>query len=569
MTRVAHRIARRTVPVRLLFRLFHTVRHLRAEQVIYRLKYRLLPTRVRSVGHISRRPWANRWHQPLLAIRSLVAPATFEFLGTRGRVDGAADWNDPRRSKLWLYNLHYLDDLNAEGCDERTDEHVRLIESWIADNPVGHGVGWEPYPLSLRTVNLVKWLDRQRRVEDHWLRSLATHASALAGRVEYHLLGNHLFANGKALVFAGAFFDGAQADAWLAQGLAILERELPEQFLADGAHFERSPMYQATLTADLCDLVRLADVSGLASLRACRGAWAQVLARATQWLEAMAHPDGEISFFNDAALGIAPSPARLRSYAESLIGALPPAPRAIDGSIRLHSLAPSGYCRVDLPDDGVAIIDVAPLGPDYLPAHGHADTLSFELSLFGARVFVNSGTSRYGEDAERLRQRATAAHNTVVVDDENSSEVWGGFRVARRARPMLREASERDGRIVIDASHDGYLRLAGRNIHRRRWIFGAGSMRIEDTIEGPFRSAVAYLHLHPDVVVERLSPEDRTARLRIASGRTVDVAVAGASLAVAASTWHPRFGVSIPSNVLVLAFEEAAVSTNVGWDCSQ
>lgn len=549
-----------------MFRLFHTVRHLRAEQVFYRLKYRLLSLRVHDVGRIGRRAWADRWHQPALAHRSLVAPDTFEFLGTRGRVDSAAGWNDPRRSKLWLYNLHYLDDLNAEACDERVDEHVRLIERWIAENPAGHGVGWEPYPLSLRIVNLVKWLDRQRRVEDHWLRSLATQASALSKRIEYHLLGNHLFANGKALVFAGAFFDGAQADAWLAQGLAILERELPEQFLADGAHFERSPMYQATLTADLCDLVQLANVSGLTALRGYRGAWAQALARAIAWLEAMTHPDGEISFFNDAALGIAPSPARLRSHAESLIGALPPAPREMDGSIRLHTLVPSGYLRVDLPDDSVALIDVAPLGPDYLPGHGHADTLSFELSLFGSRVFVNSGTSCYGEDAERLRQRSTAAHNTVVVDGENSSEVWSGFRVARRARPTLHEASQSAHCIVVDASHDGYMRLAGRNIHRRRWIFESCSMRIEDTIEGPFRSAVAHLHLHPDVVVEKLSPVQRTATLRVAHGRKVELAVSGASLAKAASTWHPRFGASIPSQVLVLTFEAATVATTVRWE---
>jgi hypothetical protein len=34
----------------------------------------------------------------------------------------------------------------------------------------------------------------------------------------------------------------------------------------------------------------------------------------------------------------------------------------------------------------VLILDVAPVGPDYLPGHAHADTLSFELSLFGQRA---------------------------------------------------------------------------------------------------------------------------------------------------------------------------------------
>jgi hypothetical protein len=65
---------------------------------------------------------------------------------------------------------------------------------------------------------------------------------ALAGQLEYHLLGNHLFADAKALIFLGAFFAGAEAEAWLTHGLLILARELPEQVLADGGHFERSPM---------------------------------------------------------------------------------------------------------------------------------------------------------------------------------------------------------------------------------------------------------------------------------------------------------------------------------------
>jgi uncharacterized heparinase superfamily protein len=96
-------------------------------------------------------------------------------------------------------------------------------------------------------------------------------------------------------------------------------------------------------------------------------------------------------------------------------------------------LSESGYVRFQK-EDVVALLDVAPLGPDYLPGHGHADTLSFEMSLNGRRVLVDTGTSRYDECPGRLFQRGTAAHNTVVVDDADSSEVWGSFRVAHRAR---------------------------------------------------------------------------------------------------------------------------------------
>jgi hypothetical protein len=148
-----------------------------------------------------------------------------------------------------------------------------------------------------------------------------------------------------------------------------------------------------------------------------------------RWLEAMCHPDGEIALFNDAAFGIAPAPAELTATRASCW--VTPTPHSRSSS----HLADSGYVRA-ASRDAVLIADVAPVGPDYLPGHAHADTLSFELSLFGQRTIVNGGTSRYGTGPEREAERGTPAHSTVTVDGENSSEVWAGFRVARRAKPF-------------------------------------------------------------------------------------------------------------------------------------
>ena len=138
----------------------------------------------------------------------------------------------------------------------------------------------------------------------------------------------------------------------------------------------------------------------------------------------MRHPDGEIPFFNDAAFGIAPAPGAVDDYADRLGFAAGPKPGD------LSDLSASGYARLAR-GDAVLLLDAAPVGPDYLPAHAHADTLSFELSLFGRRVIVNSGTSVYGGGPERRRQRGTAAHSTVAIEGTDSSEVWG--RISRRA----------------------------------------------------------------------------------------------------------------------------------------
>ena len=212
----------------------------------------------------------------------------------------------------------------------------------------------------------------------------------------------------------------------------------------------------------------------------------------------------------------------------------------------LTRLADSGYVQVQQ-TDCVALLDLAPIGPDYLPGHAHADTLSFELSLFGRRVFVNSGTSCYGVGPERQRQRGTAAHNTVVIDGADSSEVWGGFRVARRAQPFDVQIAEQGGEISVSGAHDGYRRLRGKPVHRRSWRFGPSSLTVVDRIEGDFREAVAHYFLHPDAYV--LEAEQRIA-VPGSEGRSARWRVRGGELQVVSAEYHPEFGVSLPSRCL-------------------
>jgi uncharacterized heparinase superfamily protein len=119
-------------------------------------------------------------------------------------------------------------------------------------------------------------------------------------------------------------------------------------------------------------------------------------------------------------------------------------------------------------------------------------------------VLSNSGTSCYGTGPQRERERGTAAHNTVTVDDADSSEVWHGFRVARRARPVGLEAGERDGHLVVACAHDGYTRLPGRPVHRRAWRLGPEGLRIHDEITGDGEHrATGYLHVQPGIETTR------------------------------------------------------------------
>lgn len=484
---------------------------------------------------------------------SMLGVDTFQFLNVVGKACCAADWNDPQKEKLWLYNLHYFDDLNAAGAEDRVEWHRALIARWIRENSGGTGNGWEPYPTSLRIVNWIKWALKGNRLEATWISSLAVQVRWLRRHIEWHLLGNHLFANAKAFVFAGLFFDGKEADEWLEKGMSILQREVPEQILDDGGHFELSPMYHAIILEDILDLLNVTGARPGQVPQVVVFQWHQVVARMLSWLKGLTHPDGRIAFFNDAAMGIAPDYALLEEYARHLgIDAVP----AKSTGSSSHFMD-SGYVRLER-GNAVALLDVAQVGPDYLPGHAHADTLSFELSLFGQRVVVNSGTSQYGLGAERLRQRGTTTHSTVSINGADSSEVWSGFRVAQRARPFGLKVEE--GRVTC--AHDGYRRLHGHPTHRRSWELTEDTFQVTDNIEGGFQDAVARYFFHPAVTV---NSEGKRGQLRLPDGQTVRWSAVGGTARVVSASWHPEFGLSVPCKCIEILFEGREASMEFAW----
>jgi uncharacterized heparinase superfamily protein len=536
-------------------KLWHTVRWLRPSQVLWRIWFKLH----RPVARVFAAPATRTgtgW-MPCPRTSSQTAADSLRFLGIERRLQVAADWQRPDWPRLWLYNAHYFDDLVADDAAARGAWHRQLVTRWIAENSPGHGAGWEPYPTSLRIVNWTKWAWSGNALESAALQSLATQTRWLRRHLEFHLLGNHLWANAKALVFAGTFFAGDEADAWRSQGLALVERELAEQILADGGHFERSPMYQAIVLEDLLDLLQLATRFPELFDPGSVAGWRATAARMQRWLWTMSHPDGGVAFFNDAALDIAPTAAALAVYAESL-GLETPAP----GEEPLQTLPASGYVRLQA---GLAmvLVDVGEIGPDYLPGHAHADTLAFEWSLDGHRLCVNAGISTYAADAERLRQRGTGAHNTVQVDAADSSEVWSSFRVARRARPFDVAWGEGDQRAWVRAAHDGYRRLPGRVVHRRELALGPRQLVIEDVLTGHFESAVARFRLHPDWTCDT---HDGASGIIAGHGRRVEWRISGGTARVIDDAWHPGFGQTLACRVLEVDIEGDRVRSTFAWE---
>lgn len=520
-----------------LLKLIHTIKYLKLVQLSYRLHYLFIkPKTKQAVFNIQLRGISQAWRNIIAKSTSMLSPTEFVFLNHLGQLNKAEDWNTNRQEKLWLYNLHYFDDLNAENAIDRKDWHDDFINKWVDENPYSLGNAWEPYPNSLRIVNWVKWALQGNILNEVQLQSLALQAEHLSKTVEWHILANHLFANAKALIFVGLFFDTTESKKWLDLGLKIYKKEIDEQILSDGANFELTPMYHAIFLEDLLDIYQLTAVCYSVNYLIDIAHLKNKIIKMLEWLKHLSHPDGEISFFNDAAFGIASTYENLRNYAENL------EINVASTDIMDVSLSDSGYIAVER-EAYKFIIDVAEVGPSYQPGHAHADTLSFELSMWGSRFIVNSGISQYGLGTERLYQRGTSAHNTIEIDQQNSSEIWSGFRVARRVSPKLDTIHYDDNKIMNFSA--SYKSLTGVT-HNRSVDFQDNQIILKDNLIGTFKSASSYIHFHPDVKVKK---ESNNYFVCVLNGHVIDIQIKGdIESMLIDSYWHPEFGKSI-SNV--------------------
>jgi uncharacterized heparinase superfamily protein len=497
----------------------------------------------RRFGRYGRRPgaiaWSGRASTPFLphAGGTRLEEGNFTAVGSTLSVGDPPRW-DVDAPLLLLFNLHYFAFLHALPEPRAS----ALVLDWIERQPPDpRHPAWMPYPLSLRLRNWGRWLlsgpplavAARARV----LASVEGQGDCLADTLEHHLRGNHLLESALTLCFLGACFKGAAPARWRRQGEAVLQRELPEQFLEDGGHFERSPMYHALLTHALLDLVNVMPVG-----EPLRAELTRRLPSLLRFLAALRHPDGEIALFNDAAFGIAPEPGDLLGYAGRL-GI--EAPGFAEGSFR-----DTGY-HVWREGGDALFVDAGPIGPDYLSVHGHGDMFSYELSLDGRRVVVDGGTSTYEAGSERDWVRSTRAHNTVEVAGTDQCEFFGAFRVGRRGRPRDVSAEVDADGLHVAGWHDGYRRLGGRPIHHRelRWA-PPRTLLVWDTVQSS--------RVWPSVSRVRFAPASR-----VSIGSPVEAVVAtgdveltlrafGGTLAIEEGAHAPRFGERIPCPVIAL-----------------
>lgn len=534
-----------------------TVRFLRVRQIVYQILHRWRPWNgalgngqpPAGAAPAPRWPAGVAFPAPDVG-QPAVLSGVLTFQNRSVKVGFPPDWDRTDLPRYWLYHLHLHEYLWVLPYERARD----VVSHWMAHHPPGSArTGWEPYPTSLRLANwcaLFLGHHRGRTLADQPFRdklwaSVHLQATHLTHNLEWRLLGNHLLENAVALALAGSCFAHPDANRWFSTGRRLLARELPEQMLADGGHVERSPMYQCRVLYALL----LLRATGTPVLRDLVQPY---VAPAAGALAAMTHPDGGIALLNDSALGVQPPPRTLLRAA----GAEP----ASDGPF---ALAETGYYGARTAAGDYVVCDAGPLGPDYQPGHGHADLFTFELSLRGVRVVVDSGVSTYEAGPMRDYCRSTRAHNTVEVDGQDSAETWAAFRVGRRGRPRgVAWFASHDG-FELSGRHDGYRHLPGRPAHARTFHWRSdGCLEIADRVDAsrPVRS-VARLHFHPDC---RLDDRDsETCTVSFPGGRARLSWSGWESVAEDASCYSPAFGVERRNPCLALSTTAAAVRASM------
>ncbi|PKV48790.1 heparinase II/III-like protein [Aquimarina sp. MAR_2010_214] len=457
--------------------LIHTVKHLKFKQVYYQVFYKVRNTFFKKdyAKKLVKEIEPLKWNDSFFYQNSYSKESAFTFLNITHKFEGEIDWNYQEFGKLWTYNLNYFDFLNQEEIN--VSEGLKLIENYLK-NEENLKDGKEPYPISLRGINWIKFLSKNNISDADIDQVLYNHYQTLTHNLEYHLLGNHLLENGYSLLF-GAFYFKDEVLYKIAK--QILTKELSEQILSDGAHFELSPMYHQILLHRLLDCINLVKNNPWKEDTLIVFLEEKVTVMLS-WLQGVTYRNGNIPMVNDSAYDIAPSSDQLFTYG-SYLGLQ-------WGEIKVSE---SGY-RMFRKDSYELFVDVGQIGPKYQPGHAHSDTFNFELYVKDKPVIVDLGTSTYEKNQLRLQERQTASHNTVKIGSYEQSKVWDGFRVAKRASVI----SLKEDKNKIEATHNGYNELG--LLHTRKFFPETSAITIKDVISKETeQEQVAFFHFHPDV----------------------------------------------------------------------
>lgn len=454
----------------------------------------------------------------------------FPFAG-RTYKNAQVPWTTAQDDAAWQRHIHgfyWLDDLLACEDAQGLVEARRLIKSWIDLHGVWTPLAWRADVMGER---LVSWMKNAAKItataDEDFIRSFNTSLSLQSSHLSRSYLqglsGYHLLRALRGQLYVGLFLVGFTKSA--DRALRRLGDEFNAQILADGGHISRNPQVlfeTLKLALELMDVFEKVE-------KDCPKAIRLSIDRMAPMVRTLRHGDGGLALFHGAQEGDGVEIDAVLDKTEN------------QGK-PLSDARHSGFQRIEA-GHTILLMDVAaPPSIDQNPA-GHGAPLSFELSCGDERLFVNCGSVLGGDQNWQSALAATAAHNTLVVDDKNAVQLHKDGGVVSRDIHVESKRFEENGEVLIDANHDAYKESFGLIHHRSVYLNKSGTdMRVEDKLIGTGGNQFAIsLHLHPDAHAS-IVQDGQAALIKTHSGAGWHLRAQGGKLEMRESIYMPNPG---------------------------
>lgn len=475
-----------------------------------------------------------------------IAAHQFGLAGAVANLGGLSPFAVPPPTTAWAHELHgfnWLRHLRVAANDEDAQEAAQaFVLSWLELSKASP-VAFEPQVVARRIISWISHADLL--LEGSSARTYTLTADSLGAEIQLLAATRNTAPSGPsrllcliALLFASLCVAGH--DRRHARLEKAFLAELDHQVLPDGGHASRNPSIVIDLLLDLLPLRQCYVARHIALPDTLLDAIGRMIA----YLKFMRRGDGALARFNGTGRTEVDALATVLGYEEQE----DPETGEKEPEAEFDPRPGSGYQRLQR-ETTIVLVDVGPPPPLAFSGQAHAGCLSFELSYGAQPLLVNVGAPAATQEASWAMARATVSHNTLCLNNTSSSRLVSldGTQAPPALQlpdEVLSSLVERDGSLILEAWHDGYLGPF-RLLHARCLVLSQDGERLDgvDRLEPPSgvlrtRQDLPFsIHFHvPSEAICHLGHIPETAEIQIEPHSHWRLTAAGARLSVEAST---------------------------------
>jgi len=388
---------------------------------------------------------------------------------------------------------------------------VEHVDRWMAANPPKMGINWtSSLEIAFRAMSwlwALHFFARAPQLTSERFAAMVAHLRAHGRHIEQYVStsfspNTHLTGEALGLFYLGTLLpELPEAARWRQKGRAWLMDALEFQIRPDGGYFEQSIHYHRYTADFYIHLLHLSRTFGLetpSDLEERLGSVVDHLVSVTKadgTAPLIGDDDGGKLLFLDGrppydVRSTLAAAAVLLDRADWAACAGPPSedlvwllgPKALDDWEDLGG-GPAVRESRSHPDTGFHVMRSGPAdAEDFLlvrcgpPAalsggHSHADALGLDLTLGGRSLLIDPGTASYSNREQREWFRSTAAHNTITMGGESSSQAGGPFGWSHRPTGLLDAWVSLPPLDFFAGQHDGFDRLGSGVRHERSILY--------------------------------------------------------------------------------------------------